>query len=57
MKPKLAFPIPVTPEFNPGICGKYYQILDLRYACDSGEQVLDLYLPEEKDRREGKKFP
>ena len=58
MKPKLAFPIPVTPEFNPGdLPENITKFLDLRYACDSGEQVLDLYLPEEKDRREGKKFP
>lgn len=58
MKPQLAFPIPVTPEFNPGdLPENITKFLDLRYACDSGEQVLDLYLPEEKDRREGKKFP
>ncbi|HIR27332.1 MAG TPA: alpha/beta hydrolase [Candidatus Choladousia intestinigallinarum] len=48
MKPKLAFPIPTTPEFDPGeLPENITKHLDLQYGCDSREQVLDLYLPRE----------
>lgn len=47
MKPAFPFPIPKTPEIDPrrmASVGKSY--LDVAYATEAPEQVLDLYLPE-----------
>lgn len=47
MKPTLPFPIPVTQEIDPTrVTGAATRHLDVPYASDAPEQVLDLYLPE-----------
>ncbi len=50
MKPAFPFAIPVTEEFSPNhLPYETRQYLDLAYAGQSPDQVLDLYLPETRE--------